>query len=231
MRKIIVLVVCIFMLLLTVSAMAFESITAAKAYQMAMEEGAKLIDVRTLEEYYFIGTCADQPNGNPIAYNIPWKIWEDYAIKQADGYYKPALTTVSELFKYYITYLFPDKDTILIVFCRSGHRSSAAAAYLEEELGYTNVYEIDNYLTEAIDPPGGRGGFQGSSANSREQFAGYRGYPKRIKGKPVYGKVPLEVLIKAWEPKTEEDSVAWMDIGLPLTQKLDPTLIYLYMIE
>lgn len=36
---------------------------------------AIIVDIRTLEEYYFVGTCAETPNGDPIAYNIPWKLW------------------------------------------------------------------------------------------------------------------------------------------------------------
>ncbi|MDI6891307.1 MAG: hypothetical protein QMC83_10300 [Thermodesulfovibrionales bacterium] len=65
----------LFMLSITAigNAEAFESITAAKAYDMWKNDGAKLIDVRTLEEYVWVGTCADTPNGNPIAYNIPWQ--------------------------------------------------------------------------------------------------------------------------------------------------------------
>ena len=37
--------------------------------------------------------------------------------------------------------LIPDKDTLLLVYCRSGNRSKTAAAALAE-LGYTQVYEF-----------------------------------------------------------------------------------------
>ena len=37
--------------------------------------------------------------------------------------------------------LIPDKDTLLLVYCRSGNRSKTAASALAE-LGYTQVYEF-----------------------------------------------------------------------------------------
>lgn len=37
--------------------------------------------------------------------------------------------------------LIPDKDTLLLVYCRSGNRSKTAASTLAE-LGYTQVYEF-----------------------------------------------------------------------------------------
>lgn len=205
------------------NAEAYTSITAAKAYKMATEEGANLIDVRTLEEYYWVGTCAKDPNGMPIAYNIPWKLWT-YRIEEAVdasgnplGYYKPTMVTVKALFKLFIRRTFPDKNAPLILFCRSGERSTEAAAYLET-IGYTEVYEIDNVLAEEAAPPGGKGGFQGGSV------AGYRGWPGRVNYLPLYPSYEPE-----WTPSDKGQSVSWMDTGLPMTQKLDPNKIYLYM--
>ncbi len=198
---------------------AFQSITAAKAYQMATEEGANLVDVRTLEEYVWVGTCAAEPDGMPIAYNIPWQLWR-YEIEKADGYYKPTMVTVKTLFKLFIRRTFPDKDTPLILFCRSGHRSTDAAKYLDE-IGYKNVYEIDNVLAEAV-PPSGKGGFQGGSVVG--DYKGYRGWPGRVDYLPLYPSHD-----PTWTPSDKGQSVSWMDTGLPMTQKLDPKKIYLYM--
>ncbi len=39
----------------------------------------------------------------------------------------------------------PDKDTILIVYCRSGNRSETAAKVLVD-LGYTNVYDLGGII-------------------------------------------------------------------------------------
>jgi rhodanese-related sulfurtransferase len=204
------------------NAEAYESITAAKAYQMATEEGANLVDVRTLEEYVWLGTCAAEANGMPIAYNIPWQLW-GYRIEKADGYYKPTMVTVKTLFKYFIKKTFPDKDTPLILFCRSGHRSTDAAKYLDK-IGYTKVYEIDNYLKEADKYPGGKGGFQGGNTEGPADYKGYRGWPGRVSYLSPYPTHDPD-----WTPKDKDQSVSWMDTGLPVTQKLDPTKIYLYM--
>jgi rhodanese-related sulfurtransferase len=211
---------------------AYTSITAAKAYQMATEDGANIIDVRTLEEYYWVGTCAKDPGEMPIAYNIPWALWT-YKIEEATkdgvplGYYKPTMVTVQTLFKLFIKRTFPDKDTPLILMCRSGDRSTDAAKYLNS-IGYTNVYEIDNYLAEGHAPnvKGGKGGFQGGNAEATA-YTGYRGYPGRVdysSDLPPYYIHESESI-----PTLASQSVSWMDTGLPVTQKLDPTKIYLYM--
>lgn len=40
----------------------------------------------------------------------------------------------------------PEKDTVVLVYCRSGNRSKAAASTLAE-LGYTNIYEFGGINT------------------------------------------------------------------------------------
>lgn len=42
--------------------------------------------------------------------------------------------------------IIPDKDTIVLVYCRSGNRSKTAAKTLAE-LGYTNIYEFGGITT------------------------------------------------------------------------------------
>ena len=41
--------------------------------------------------------------------------------------------------------IIPKKDTIVLVYCRSGNRSKTASAYLAD-LGYTNVYEFGGIM-------------------------------------------------------------------------------------
>jgi rhodanese-related sulfurtransferase len=211
------------------SAEAYTSITAAKAYQMATEDGANIIDVRTLEEYYWVGTCAEVPNGMPIAYNIPWALWT-YKIEEAKdtsgtplGYYKPTMVTVEQLFRLFIKKTFKPTDKIILM-CRSGDRSTDAAKYLNS-IGYTNVYEIDNKLAEGgtVNVKGGKGGFQGPSIAG--EYNGYRGWPGRVSSYLS----PYPAQDPDWTPGDATQSVSWMDTGLPVTQKLDPTKIYLYM--
>ena len=185
---------------------AFDQISAQNAYDMVVTKdvgvvtkdvgGLKpeiepfIIDIRTRPEYCLVGSPAD-PEGNPIAYNIPFKMWT-HRIDCETG--KPMLRTVKHLFGFLIRRTFPDKDTPLILLCRSGKRTDEAAEYLETTLGYNNIYEIDR------SDETGRGGFQGSSKSSPSDVVGYRGWPGRC------------------DPS---ESVSWMDSGLPITQKLD----------
>jgi rhodanese-related sulfurtransferase len=178
---------------------AFDQITAENAYKMVTTDvgGPKLkevksflIDIRTPAEYCWVGNPADL-EGNPIAYNIPYKLWT-HRIDCETG--NPILRTVKHLFGFLIRRTFPDKDTPLILLCRSGIRTDEAADYLETTLGYNNIYEIDR------SDKTGRGGFQGSSKSSPPEVVGYRGWPGRC------------------DPS---ESVSWMDSGLPITQKLD----------
>lgn len=178
------------------SAEAATQITAQEAYDMVKDGEATLIDVRTLEEYYWVGNPADA-DGNPIAYNIPYKLWTS-RIDCETG--KPILRTVERLFGVFIRRTFPDKDTPLILMCRSGKRADEAAEYLETTLGYNNIYEIDRSDITGL------GGFQGSGYS--DAYNGYRGYPGRNPTDP---------------------SVSWMDTGLPITQKLDCSKIWRYM--
>lgn len=202
------------------SAKAFTQITAQKAYDMVTTDvgvvttdlgGPKLkevkpalIDIRTLAECSWVGSPADE-NGNPIAVNFPYKLWT-HRIDCETG--KPILRTVKHLFGFLIRRTFPDKDTPLMLMCRSGKRTDEAADYLET-LGYNNICEID-IQSENGERGCGRGGFQGSSKSSPSGFEGYRGWPGRS--------VP-------------EESVSWMDYGLPITQELDYSKIWPYMLR
>ena len=199
------------------SAEAFDQISAQNAYDMVVTKdvgvvtkdvgGLKpkiepfIIDIRTRPEYCLVGSPAD-PEGNPIAYNIPFKMWT-HRIDFETG--KPFLRTVKHLFGFLIRRTFPDTETRLILMCRSGKRSDEAAKYLETTLGYTNIYEIDR-----LDKTG-RGGFQGSGYS--DAYNGYRGYPGRGTSGEKY------------------PSVSWMDTGLPITQKLDCSKIWPYMLR
>ena len=110
---------------------------------------ADIVDVRTLEEYYFVGTCALEGKGNPIAYNIPWELWTSkIECDTGDPFMKP----VKCLFTWLIKKTFDPDDTIILM-CRSGSRSTTAAKYLED-LGYfkTIIYDMDK-------------GFQGSNTS------------------------------------------------------------------
>lgn len=189
------------------NAYAYESITAQEAYDMAVGGDAVLLDVRTLEECMWIGSPAFVPGGTPISYVIPWQ----FEVIDAGGTITKPLNPD---FDALVEQTFMDKAAAIITFCRSGGRSSSASERLEY-LGYTNVYEIDNAVK------GGNGGFQGS--NYADVYAGYRGYPERLPSNMDPNRIKVQT--DSDRITNPDDSVAWMDTGLPVTQKIDKAKI------
>ena len=106
-------------------------VNSQQAYDMwkASPEKVAVIDVRTPEEYSYIGHA-------PMAYNIPSKLMTmEYNAKKKtynEVENKDFLAEVQKRFK---------KNQTLLLMCRSGHRS-ASAANLLAKAGYKNVYTI-----------------------------------------------------------------------------------------
>lgn len=106
-------------------------VTAAEAYDMwkADPDKVKVLDVRTLEEYIFVGHAA-------MAWNIPLAFqthtWDDekhmFAVKP------------NPLFVEQVNSWATPQD-ILLVICRSGGRSAMAVNMLANS-GFKNVYNI-----------------------------------------------------------------------------------------
>lgn len=213
-----VVLFCLFLLVTGIflkGARAFELITAYEAYEMVKDGEATLVDVRTLEESVFVGSPALEPNGDPIAYLIPWEFLEGTDEEGNEIYRKNP--DFDALFEQVFGY---DKSQPLIIICRSGNRSSYAALQLEKN-GFTAIYEVDNKLKELSNFPGGRGGFQGSGYNGL--YKGYRGYPGRFTCDESTAHHRVETYTQAITD--ENDSVAWMDMGLPMTQRINPEKI------
>ena len=198
---------------------AFDQITAQEAFNMVCSGGATLLDVRTLEEYTFVGSPALYAGGEPIAYLISWKLFGGID-DNGQTIYKD-----NPDFDALIEQTFgSSKECALIVMCGFGGRSTGAANRLEQ-IGFTRVYEIDNRLKELASPPGGCGGFQGSNyqAETNGYYLGYRGYPGRLPNASVPSTIKVATITAQIE--NENDSVSWMDTGLPITQKVDPKKI------
>ncbi|MDR3092174.1 MAG: rhodanese-like domain-containing protein [Clostridiales bacterium] len=54
--------------------------------------------------------------------------------------------------------IFPDKEALILIYCRSGKRSAASAKFLAEK-GYTNLYDfggIEDWLEEMERPEGAK---------------------------------------------------------------------------
>jgi len=189
------------------SASAYESITAQEAFDMVSSGAAVMLDVRTLQEVQWVGSPAFVAGGSPIAYVIPLQ-FED--IDSAGN----ITVTQNPDFDDLVEQTFPDHSQPIIAICRSGGRSSKAAEKLEG-LGYSYIYEVDNYLQN------GFGGFQGSNYGNATE--GYRGYPQRLPNTMS----PKKINVKTDSSRivNSDDSVSWMDSGLPVTQKIDTSKI------
>ncbi|BHH83616.1 rhodanese-like domain-containing protein [Desulforhopalus sp. 52FAK] len=190
---------------------AYENVTAEEAYYMVNDGYAILIDVRTLEECSWVGMPYVGIDG---LYVIPW-LTKTFS---ADG---TVVTENNPNFGALALQEFGnDKDQALITMCRSGGRSTAAALFLED-LGFTNIYELDNILKEEENSKGGRGGFQGTLYDN--VYEGYRGYPTRL----PQNRSPHKVTVQTRTDRIEnpESSVSWMDTGLPVTQDLADAII------
>lgn len=94
----------------------YQQITAAEAKEM-MEEipNAVILDVREQEEY--------DANHIPCAVLLPLGTIDEESAAE----------------------VIPEKDTVVLVYCRSGNRSKTASEALVE-LGYTRVYEFGGIL-------------------------------------------------------------------------------------
>ena len=106
-------------------------VTSSEAYAMwkANPDATKILDVRTPEEYAFVGHA-------PMAYNAPSKIWTGkFSVANKDY-----LLDDTPQFEARVQQLFSPNDTILVM-CRSGHRSAAAINRMAA-IGFKNVYNI-----------------------------------------------------------------------------------------
>lgn len=114
--------------------------TAMEAYELwrAKPGAVFIVDVRTPEEYDFLG----HPD---MAANVPVMLWTGAFDAQKKAYplaMNPRF--VEELSRRY------KKDDLLVLMCRSGHRS-AAAANQAIQAGFTNVYSmVDGFEGDKI---------------------------------------------------------------------------------
>jgi rhodanese-related sulfurtransferase len=118
-------------------------VTSGQAFErwQADPRNVKVIDVRTPEEYIFVGHPA-------MAWNVPLKFirhkWDPEARK-------PVMTTNAE-FVALLKKIAQPGDTLLVM-CRSGQRS-AAAANLAAKAGFAKAYSvIDGFEGDTVKDP------------------------------------------------------------------------------
>ncbi len=105
------------------------NVDAATAFRMTTTDKVPIVDVRTVQEYQFVGHV-------PGAFSIPaflWGRWDDQ--KRSFG-----LDPNPDFVKQFAA-VFPDKSAPVIVMCRSGHRSAKATKLLVGA-GYSRVYQL-----------------------------------------------------------------------------------------
>ena len=106
-------------------------LTAAEAYEkwLAAPDEIKVLDVRTLEEYIYVGHA-------PMAWNIPLAT-QTHEWDADKGYfaYQPNTDFITQ-----VKEVAAPSDTLLVM-CRSGGRRAMAVNLLAEN-GFTNVYQI-----------------------------------------------------------------------------------------
>ncbi len=118
-------------------------LTASEAYAKwkAAPEQVIVIDVRTPEEYVFVG----HPE---MAWNIPVRL----NVHEVNGEDCKLTMKPNDNFVRHVTRIADPSDTILLI-CRSGGRSAAATNLLAEE-GFKHVYNIiDGFEGDRIDDP------------------------------------------------------------------------------
>ncbi len=106
-------------------------VTALEAYEMWKADPQKvaILDVRTPEEYVFVGHPA-------MAVNIPSEVWTGkWSDEKKDFPLAP-----NPDFEAQVKTRFKTDDTLLVI-CRSGHRSAAAIERLVAA-GFTNLYNV-----------------------------------------------------------------------------------------
>ncbi|MGQ9671359.1 MAG: rhodanese-like domain-containing protein [Desulfosoma sp.] len=118
-------------------------VTAMEAYEMwkADPQKVKIVDVRTPEEYVFVGHPA-------MAVNIPLELWTgEWNAEKKDFPLAP-----NPNFEAQVKARFQPND-VLLVMCRSGHRAAKAIERLVAA-GFTNVYNIvDGFEGDKIKDP------------------------------------------------------------------------------
>jgi rhodanese-related sulfurtransferase len=117
--------------------------TSQEAYEMwkANKDKVNILDCRIPEEYAFVGHA-------PMAHNIPSKLWPGKWNAEKKDYDLPD----NSEFEAQVKQKFP-LDALIMVMCRSGHRSAASVNRLTKA-GFTNVYNIiDGFEGDKIQDP------------------------------------------------------------------------------
>jgi rhodanese-related sulfurtransferase len=115
------------------------SVTPSEAWELFNSGEAVLVDVRTAEERQFVGHVPD-------TVHVPWMT--GISLLRNPRFVKELQAKVG------------DKQEVVLLLCRSGKRS-AAAAEAATKAGFTRVFNVLEGFEGDIDEDGHRGGFNG----------------------------------------------------------------------
>jgi rhodanese-related sulfurtransferase len=119
-------------------------VTAHEAYEMwrADPEGVKILDVRTPEEYIFVGHPAMAKNIPLLFIKYQWDAEKNQPVVAPNPDFAAAVLAAY------------DRDDVIFVMCRSGGRSALAANGLAKA-GFAKAYNvIDGFEGDKVDDPG-----------------------------------------------------------------------------
>lgn len=132
--------------------MSVIQIAATDAFNLLQKEkNSVLVDVRTFEEFNFVGTA------DPIEFNgrmilSPWKL--TMTMRENPDFAQNLEETLNKLFGE------KAKEAKIFFLCRSGGRSDAAARFMNS-LGYNNCFNISGGFEGDINNAGQRGTISG----------------------------------------------------------------------
>lgn len=168
MKRLIITAVMLVFMAYTGTVFAYDDVTPSGAADMVENDGAFILDVRTPQEWNWVGhpginKIGEGPYLDGRVLNVAYEVYHE-------GYSNGDVLIVNTQFVKDVKNLL-DKETAVITMCRSGVRSVRAALALEEA-GFKNVY---NMLT----------GFEGSTdANGYRTVNGWKidGLPYNYSG-------------------------------------------------
>lgn len=116
-----------------------------------------LVDVRTFEEFNFVGTANPAEFANRMIL-LPWQLMPTMEVNE----------DFEDKFNAEMTKLFgaEDKDVKIIFMCRTGARSYQAANHALMNCGYTNCYNLSNGFEGDFNDLSQRGKVNGWKAQS-----------------------------------------------------------------
>ena len=127
--------------------MSVTQITPKEAFELLKEDkNSALVDVRTFEEFTFVGLVDAAAFGNRMVL-LPWQIFPEM---QENPDFSSSLDDS-------LNKLFPNqaKEAKLVFICRTGGRSNNAAIYASN-LGYKNSYNVTSGFEGDLDSSGKR---------------------------------------------------------------------------